>query len=92
MATVAFDTHKFVKDLTASGVPDAQAEAFVRAQQEVLAQALDSTLTTKTDIADLRIGIDKEFAIIRTEIAVLKWMLGVVIAATAIPLLKPLFN
>lgn len=50
MSTITFDTHKFVKDLRESGVPEPQAEAFVRAQQEILAQALDSTVATKRDI------------------------------------------
>ncbi|MBI4740084.1 MAG: DUF1640 domain-containing protein [Betaproteobacteria bacterium] len=47
MTTITFDTHKFVKDLESAGVPPLQAEAFVRAQQEILPQALDSTLATR---------------------------------------------
>ena len=38
MSSITFDTHKFVKDLQAAGVPPAQAEAFVLAQQEILAR------------------------------------------------------
>ena len=31
MSTITFDTHKFVKDLRDAGMPEPQAEAFVRA-------------------------------------------------------------
>ncbi len=53
MAAVAFDTLKYVKDLQAAGVPPEQAEAFVHAQQEILSQALDSTLATRADLQAL---------------------------------------
>ena len=33
MSTIAFDSDKFVKDLRETGIPEHQAEAFVRAQQ-----------------------------------------------------------
>ena len=65
----------------AAGVPEEQARK--------AAEALSSeALATKGDIA----RVEKDLAVIRTEIAVLKWMLGVVVAATVIPLLKPLLN
>jgi|GEM_PF-4458497 len=38
MSAITFDTHKFVKDLRDAGVPEPQAEAFVRVQQEILSQ------------------------------------------------------
>lgn len=50
MATVTFDTHKLVKKLRNTGVPELQAEAFVRAQQQILSQTQDTTLATKRDI------------------------------------------
>ncbi len=53
MSSITFDTHKFVRDLRDAGVPEPQAEAFVRAQQEILSQALDTTLATKRDIERL---------------------------------------
>ncbi|HLA33809.1 MAG TPA: coiled-coil domain-containing protein [Rhodocyclaceae bacterium] len=58
MSTITFDTHKFIKDLQASGVPEAQAEAFVRSQQEILAQVMDNTLATKSDALKLERRID----------------------------------
>ena len=80
MSTVTFDTHKFVKDLRESGVPEQQAEAFVRAQQEILAQALDTTLATKRDVDGLSIKLDKLDGKIDNEVSTLKWMVGVLIA------------
>jgi hypothetical protein len=80
MSTINFDTHKFVKELESAGMPPAQAEAFVRAQQEILAQALDTTLATKSDIAGLDAKIDK-----------LSWMLGILIALAVANFAKQFF-
>ena len=80
MNTVTFDTHKFVKDLESAGVPPAQAEAFVRAQQEILSQSLDTTLATKSDIAVLDLKIDK-----------LSWMMGILIALAIANFAKQFF-
>ena len=46
MATLAFDTHAFVKDLTASGMPTEQAEVLAR----TYATLLTDRLATKDDI------------------------------------------
>ncbi len=80
MSAITFDTHKLVKDLESAGMPSAQAEAFVHAQQEILAQALDATLTTKTDIAGLAAKVDK-----------LSWMMGILIALAAANFAKQFF-
>ena len=57
MATVTFDTHKFVKTLEAAGVPESQAEAFSTAVRESHEAA---ELATKGDIAELRKDIDSK--------------------------------
>ena len=36
LSSITFDTHKFVKDLRESGIPEPQAEVFIRAQEETL--------------------------------------------------------
>jgi hypothetical protein len=54
MATVTFDTHKFVKTLKEAGVPKPQAEAFSTAVRESHETA---ELATKGGIASLRHGI-----------------------------------
>ena len=40
MASLAFDTHAFVKDLTASGMPTAQAEVLARTYATLLTDRL----------------------------------------------------
>ena len=80
MSSITFDTHKFVKDLRESGIPEPQAEAFVRAQQEILSQALDTTLVTKRDIEQLDAKIDK-----------VTWMLGALMAIAAANFAKQFF-
>ena len=80
MSTITFDTRKFVKELESSGFAPAQAEAFVRLQQEILAQALDTTLATKSDIVTLDAKIDK-----------LSWMMGILIALAVANFAKQFF-
>lgn len=81
MATVTFDTHKFVKRLEAAGVTPDLAEAFVEAQQESIAEILGSTIATKKDI-------EIALAPVRTDNAVLKWMVSFNIALTVTILWK----
>ncbi len=52
-AAIAFDTHRFVKNLTASGFTEAQAEALADEQ----AHLLDSHLATKGDIPAVKADI-----------------------------------
>ena len=72
MASLAFDTHAFVKDLTASGMPTEQAEVLAR----TYATLLTDRLATKDDIALLRRDLaaqdekfTAEFVNVRAEIA-----------------------
>ena len=51
---VAFDTLKFVRNLTRAGLPEAQAEVFANAHRDAFNDALDSHLATKGDIAELK--------------------------------------
>lgn len=67
MATITFDTLKFVEKLKSAGVPEAQAKAEAEALVSALAEAMDSQLATKADI----FRVEKE-------LAVLKWMTGIV--------------
>ena len=50
MSNLAFDTHKFVKDLTANGMPDKQAEVLA----DHYASLLTDRLATKEDLFGLR--------------------------------------
>ena len=49
MASIAFDTHAFVKELTGAGMPEAQAEVLARSQ----AKLIDEKLATKQDLKEL---------------------------------------
>jgi hypothetical protein len=50
--SIPFDTHTYVKKLTASGVPEAQAEVHAQA----LADLVNDELATKRDLDELRIA------------------------------------
>ncbi|SJM94970.1 conserved hypothetical protein [Crenothrix polyspora] len=76
MATITFDTLKFVERLIAGGVPEAQAEALATAFSE----AMDSQLATKSDINRLE-----------RELIVLKWMVGLVLGGILTLILKAFF-
>jgi hypothetical protein len=54
MASAIFDTHAFVKRLTAAGMPEAQAEILA----EENARLLGEQLATKHDVALLRTDIE----------------------------------
>jgi len=68
MTTVTFGTLELVEKLKASGIPQEQAEAVVRTIAEAQTQ-----LVIKTDL-------DISLAPIRTDLAILKWMSGVLLA------------
>jgi len=75
MATVTFDTLKFVETLKEAGVPEAQAKAFSTAVRESHEAA---ELATKRDIADLRHEIKESAADLKFEL--LRWIIGIAIA------------
>ena len=54
MSNLAFDTHKFVKDLTRNGMPDKQAEVLA----DHYASLLNDRLATKDDLHNLRKDMD----------------------------------
>ena len=98
MSRITFDTHKFVKDLESAGVPPLQAEAFVRAQQEILSQALDSTLSTRGDLlamektlrADIE-RVDRKLIEFDGEFKAVKWMLGIIVGGVVMLVLRAFF-
>jgi hypothetical protein len=96
MAISALDTHQTVKDLTAAGFSDAQAEALTYALRQVqqidfsdLATKADlEDLATKAELAELRSEMKLEFANVRREMAemktdLIKWVLGIGFAQVA---------
>lgn len=87
MTTITFDTHKFVKDLESAGIPSMQAEAFVRAQQEILSQALDSALATHSDIE----RVERKLIEFDGEFKAIKWMLGIIVGGVVMLVLRAFF-
>ena len=73
MATITFDTLKFVKQLKAAGFDDQQAEALSNAQKESLTEILDTTLATRSDI----IRLEKE--IVSSKAEIIKWVAGMLV-------------
>jgi len=66
MTITALDTHQTVKDLTAAGFTDAQAEALTQALRQV--QQIDlSDLATKADLAATRADLHQEIVDLRRE-------------------------
>lgn len=77
MASVVFDTLKYSKRLIEAGYTQAQAEAAVEVQKEVLNEALNISLATKDDFRKLEL-----------ELTVIKWMLGTLLGGVIALLIK----
>ena len=80
MTTVTFDTLRLVDKLKSAGIPPDQAEAVVR----VIAEPQDELVTRE----HLDNTLDRALAPVRTELAVLKWMIGVVIGGVVALIIK----
>ena len=70
MATITFDTHKFVRKLQEAGFDEKQAEGLTEAMRAAIDE---SELVT---IKDLQI----ELSPIKADLNLLKWMMGALIA------------
>ena len=97
MAITTFDTLKFVLRLEEAGMPsdqaEAQAEVFTEAfnvnlKELVTKEFLESRLDVR--FAEQKAYIDTQFAKQDAHFKVLYWMLGIVVATTAIPFLQTL--
>ena len=87
MSTITFDTHAFVKRLTATGMPEQQAETVTALVKEAQ-DASSGDLATKRDIAQLQRDIAQlealtKAALAETKADLLKWMFGALAAQTA---------
>ena len=84
MNAVTFDTLKFTRKLESNGFTKEQAEGVA----EAFAEAASDELATKADLINLERNIDVKLAELRAEIKLNRWMLGIVIAAVALPLIR----
>lgn len=98
MASITFDTLKFVERLERSGISREQASAIAEAQKDSFSEVLDSTLATKGDINSLKIEISTMKGDIKTEITGLKgemtsikWMMGVLVGLAIANFAKQFF-
>jgi hypothetical protein len=81
MATITFDTLKFVHRLKESGIPEGQAEAIAEAFRDA---SVEAELATKRDVERLEMRMEGEFLL-------LKWLVGVTFAGVLAILLKTFF-
>jgi hypothetical protein len=92
MSVVAFDTHAFVKRLTAAAMPEAQAEALADQQTKLI----DEKLTTKADLAEtdrsLRAELAKTDAALRSELRQSELRLEAKIEASKSELISWMFS
>lgn len=91
MSAITFDTLKFVKQLEASGIPPAQAEAFVNAQRDILSEALDTSLATRADMLAVKADIERLGVKFDAKFDKLQWMLGIIIALAVANFAKQFF-
>lgn len=87
MSSLVFDTQEFLETLLQAGIPETHAKAMLEAQKKSLAEALDTTLATHSDLVEVKLELVQEIQKTRDDISdvkadmrVLKWMLGVLIA------------
>lgn len=72
MATITFDTLKFVERLKSAGVPDGQAKAEAEALSEALSETIAiRELATKADLEAIKSDL-------------IKWIAGMLIAQAAV--------
>lgn len=88
MATITFDTLKFVEKLKSAGIPEEQAKAISEAFRDASG---DADLATKRDIRELELKIETRFEQIRGELTLLKWMLGILLGGMIALVLKAYF-
>ena len=77
---IAFDTHRFVKNLTESGFTEQQAEALAKEQ----VQLLNSNVATKVDIQAIKADIE----VVKANVETVKAELEAKIEAAKVDLVK----
>ena len=88
MTTAVFDTLKASRKLKAAGIDEAHAEAIVQSMAEAFDDAVATKADLKIEIGAVRADIEKLEASVKSDIKLLKWMIGVVLACVAFPILK----
>jgi hypothetical protein len=84
MPDTFFDTHDYIMQLMASGIPIHEAEAHAKA----LGEAMNNELVKKTDLNTFRAEVKGQFNEVKGQFDLLKWMLGFLLAGIAAMVLK----
>lgn len=87
-ATITFDTLAFAQNLIDAGFTDKQAKALTQFQKEAIGQSMETTLATKADFYELK----EEMHNMKSDLTLVKYMLGVVIAMLMTLVMKFVFN
>ncbi|MEO1750862.1 coiled-coil domain-containing protein [Thiofaba sp. EF100] len=88
MATIAFDTHKFVRKLEAAGFTPQQAEAVAEALKDA---SMEAEVATKRDVERLEAKMDMRFEQINGKMTLMQWMLGLLLGGVVMLLLRSFF-
>ncbi|MBF0429471.1 MAG: DUF1640 domain-containing protein [Magnetococcales bacterium] len=83
MTAVTFDTLKYANRLKAAGFDSKQAEALAEAQAEVNEKSFSNVVTEAK--------LEKELDPIRTDLVLLKWMMGIQMTGVMALILKTFF-
>jgi len=88
MSAVVFDTLKFVETLEEAGVDNRVAKAISTAVRDSHEAA---NLATKGDLREMELRMDAKHEALRAEINLIKWMMGIMLAAIISILIKSFF-
>ena len=88
VSTITFDTLKFAERLEKAGIPREQASAMAEAFKDASGEA---EIATRKDVALAVAEIKTEIANVRGEMALVKWMLGAVLAIAIANFAKQFF-
>jgi len=88
MSAVTFDTLKFVETLQEAGVDNHVAKAISKAVRDSH-EAAD--LVTKGDLREMELRMEAKHEALRAELNLIKWMMGIMLAAIISILVKSFF-
>ncbi len=88
MATITFDTLKFVRKLQEAGFEQRQAEGIAEAFKDASGEA---ELATKRDIERLEDKIDRIDTRLGGELTLVKWMMGLILGGVVALIMRAFF-
>lgn len=95
MAVTTFDTNKLVRRLERAGIPREQAEAQIEVLTEAFTVKLEALVTKDylaMEFAKQNAAIEARFAKQDANFTILRWMVGIVMAAIVIPYIQQILS